>query len=241
LVNVSDRGDDPFVARKVHRKTELPLVSAERCVDRLTAALHTECPDLAEQAVIDLALRAMNEKSRSKKTRALAEALSIAVPSRNELRDPLWRLRREAAATTDLLMRQTQEWAALVAPIVDHNLKRESQLGPQARIFPATFIPWLVSFVHGAMGFVAHLTDLQLLNPDTRSRGRPPDHVKDDVTRILDRAGFSIGEIAEITEEANNRDARKRVRNRLNEMKRTRERRAGKRGDLSAQAARRSS
>jgi hypothetical protein len=231
-------GDDRAVARK-RKSTRAPLEASELCVARLTSALRGACPDLTKADAPDemsLAIRAHGDHKFPKKTRALGEALSIAVPSRNELRDPMWLLRREVAAATDVLLRKTTEWRELIGPIVQHNLEREARLGPLARMFPATFIPWLVSFIDGGMGFVAHLTDLQLLNPDTRSRGRPPDHVQNDVTRILDRAGFSVSEIAGLTEKVNDRDARKRVRNRLNEMKRTRKRRAGKREVLSAQA-----
>ena len=48
---------------------------------------------------MSLAMRVHGDHEFPKKTRALAEALSIAVPSRNELLDPQWLLRREVAAS----------------------------------------------------------------------------------------------------------------------------------------------
>ena len=228
-------GDDLAMAPR-ERKTDPPLEIAELCVSRLTTALRDACPDLVEPDDASFAMRAHGETHRPAKTRALAEALEIAIPCRNELRDPMWQLRRKVATSTIDLLDEVTKWVALAAPLVDYNLEREAKYGAPAQLFPASLIPSFVVVAHSTLGCVARLTSIQLMNPDTHSRGRPPDHVVNDVTRILDGAGFSVYEITGITEKVNDGPARKRVGNRLNEMKRTEKRRAGKRGDLSARA-----
>lgn len=213
--------------RKVDRKTETPLEIAELCVDRLVAAIRSTCPGRNADNLLELSLLVMNDKTCPEKARALARALQLALTARDELRDPNWERRRAAAAATDVLLRELEEWMTVVKPLVEYNVEREKSYGPAANVFTMSFLPWLVAFIHGGIFHVSVLADLQLLHPDTRSRGQPPHHVRNDVTRLLNREKLSVSEITAVTERVNDVAARKRVRNRITELSRHRHRRAG--------------
>lgn len=227
------------MSRKTERKTDTPLAVATLCVRRLTSALRAACPDLREAFREDrsdahaIAMQVMSQKQRPKRTRVIAEALVIAVPQRNELRDPKWLLRREAAAATQELGVRSQKWLQLVEPIARYHVRRNQKLGQASTVFPAHMIPWLMSVVFGAIAHLTTIIDAQFLNADPRTRGRPPDRVKEDITQILARAKFSTSEICALTEPTNDRAARARVRNRVRESI---GKRAEKRQAFSAQA-----
>jgi hypothetical protein len=166
---------------------------------------------------LDLAMIHLNNPD--PRIAALANAVFHASTFDIDTNNQGYRLRMLAAKKTNALAHAVRAWARHVAPIVADNRRRNEMLGENARIFPANEIPERVDHIYSVVTALDELAELlarQLYYPEMipTSAGKPTEHVLIAITRALHVGGFSLGEIAGLTDNKAG-DKIKRVRHRL--------------------------
>lgn len=165
----------------------------------------------------DLAM--MHLSDANPRTAALAHAVFQAALFDIDTNNVGYRARMIAAQRTRRLAHSIRAWAKQVEPIVTDNRRRIEQLGANARMFPSHEIPERVEnicLVFDALNDLADLFARQLYFPEMvpAKPGKPADPVLNEITRLLHEGGFTLDEIADLTDRGAG-DKIKRVRHRI--------------------------